>query len=173
MTKRPKPTVHGRDHEHGGADVTLIHWEDVGGEGGGASAPQARYDLTHAAVPAGALRYFEWAYIDGDGPLLDLTDPLVPTVIDAGVYAYSFAGYLPSLTSTDYFISSFVAMTPDGTQIGFNANMLQGSVGGYPLTVVGSFTVRQDAGGGAFVYFTNGSASAHDYEIGCFLVKVS
>jgi len=35
MARRPKPHVHGRDHEHGGADTTLIHYEDVGTSGGG------------------------------------------------------------------------------------------------------------------------------------------
>lgn len=32
-----KPRIHARDHEHGGADPTLIHYEDVGdaGTGGG------------------------------------------------------------------------------------------------------------------------------------------
>jgi hypothetical protein len=35
MTIRPQPHVHGRDHEHGGADPTRIHWEDVGGAGTG------------------------------------------------------------------------------------------------------------------------------------------
>lgn len=35
MATRNKPRVHARDHEHGGADPSLIHYEDVGDEGGG------------------------------------------------------------------------------------------------------------------------------------------
>lgn len=35
MSKTAKPKVHARDHEHGGADPTRIHYEDVPGEGGG------------------------------------------------------------------------------------------------------------------------------------------
>jgi hypothetical protein len=34
MPQRAKPHVHGRDHEHGGADPTRIHYETVGGDGG-------------------------------------------------------------------------------------------------------------------------------------------
>jgi hypothetical protein len=33
--KHPKPIIHGRDHEHGGADPTHIVYEDVGTSGGG------------------------------------------------------------------------------------------------------------------------------------------
>jgi len=38
MTKRAKPVMHARDHEHGGADPTRIHYEDVGTSGGGSAA---------------------------------------------------------------------------------------------------------------------------------------
>ena len=34
--KQQKPIIHGRDHEHGGADPIRVHWEDVGTSGGGA-----------------------------------------------------------------------------------------------------------------------------------------
>jgi hypothetical protein len=35
MPKRAKPHVHGRDHEHGGADPTKVHYDDVGDSGAG------------------------------------------------------------------------------------------------------------------------------------------
>jgi len=39
VTKHPKPILHRRDHEHGGADPVRILWEDVGGSGGGGGSP--------------------------------------------------------------------------------------------------------------------------------------
>jgi hypothetical protein len=35
VTKVQRPIIHGRDHEHGGADPIRIVWESVGGAGGG------------------------------------------------------------------------------------------------------------------------------------------
>jgi hypothetical protein len=52
MPNRPRPRVHARDHEHGGADPTLIHWEDVGdggdggGDGGGRTAAELKIEVS-------------------------------------------------------------------------------------------------------------------------------
>jgi hypothetical protein len=72
VTKRPKPTVHGRDHEHGGADPTLIHWEDVGDEGGGTGSG-IQFDVINT----------------GDWIEIDTTDVNPDT--DTGIQLYSTA----------------------------------------------------------------------------------
>jgi hypothetical protein len=38
VSKTPKPIIHNRDHEHGGADTVRIVYESVGGAGGGGLA---------------------------------------------------------------------------------------------------------------------------------------
>jgi len=58
MARRPKPHVHGRDHEHGGADTTLIHYEDVGTSGPGTGGIQ--FD----SYPQDG----QWLYLETDGP---------------------------------------------------------------------------------------------------------
>jgi hypothetical protein len=134
MTKRPRPTVHGRDHEHGGADVTLIHYEDVGGDGdgGGSSSPQARYALEYLDAPTTGVRYFEWTHTASDRPLLDLTDTATPKLLEAGVYAYNV--FLSRTTSSFYWQAGDVA------QLGFAAI---GSLGF--AAAVGGFTPIQPA----------------------------
>ena len=47
MPKRAKPHVHGRDHEHGGADTTMIHYEDVGDPGGGGGGGGIQFDTAN------------------------------------------------------------------------------------------------------------------------------
>ena len=44
MTKHARPTQHGRDHEHGGADPHRIHYEDVGDSGGGGDTLAVLFD---------------------------------------------------------------------------------------------------------------------------------
>jgi len=58
MARKAKPHVHGRDHEHGGADTTLIHYEDVGTSGGGSGGIQ--FD----SYPQDG----QWLYLETDGP---------------------------------------------------------------------------------------------------------
>ena len=57
MARKAKPHVHGRDHEHGGADTTLIHYEDVGDSGGGGGGIQ--FDSYPQAG--------QWLYVETDG----------------------------------------------------------------------------------------------------------
>jgi hypothetical protein len=69
MTKRPKPMMHGRDHEHGGADPTLIHWEDVGTDGtGGGAARLPTVKAYLAPITASDHSFtigsdYDWAYL--------------------------------------------------------------------------------------------------------------
>ena len=48
MGKTPKPVIHHRDHEHGGADVVLIEWDDCEDEptGGGTGVNNATISAT-------------------------------------------------------------------------------------------------------------------------------
>jgi len=57
MARKPKPHVHGRDHEHGGADTTLIHYEDVGTSGAGGGIQFDSYPQDG-----------QWLYLETDGP---------------------------------------------------------------------------------------------------------
>ena len=66
MARKPKPHVHGRDHEHGGADTTLIHYDDVGDSGGGGGGTGIRYHVENEG---------DWLHIVTQGPPDDTGDP--------------------------------------------------------------------------------------------------
>jgi hypothetical protein len=175
VSRIAKPIIHGRDHEHGGADPTRIVYESVG-TGGSSSSPQAVYTLTRAAAPVGTLRYFSWSYAAGDGPLLDLTDPLVPVTVDAGVYAYSF---LVSIGSTVFEIANggwayfvFSADGSSGYANGFQDRPVQQLYGVDTIRTFGSFTVNQAAGGGVTATVTNGTAATADSVGQCYVQRI-
>jgi hypothetical protein len=180
----PRPIIHHRDHEHGGADPVRIQWEQTGESGGGSGAtPQAFYTLSCAAVDAGALRYFSWEYVDGDGPLLDLSGTPYVAVLDAGVYAYTFsANWAPPLGSDiaanfgSWAEFAFAAVSSSGDQTGdtyqiavqHDTTLLRNTIHGHAAT-----TTRQDAGGLAFVHVTDGTTGGFDYVGSCFIQKVA
>jgi hypothetical protein len=177
VSKTPKPIIHSRDHEHGGADTVRIHYESVGGSGGGGAASQAVYGLTASACAVGVLKYFTWSYTGGDGPLLDLTDPLVPVTVDAGVYAYLFGASIGStvfeIANGGWAYFTFQAAGSSGFQNGFESRPVQQLHGSDIVRTFGSFTVGQDAGGTVYATVTNETAATADASGGCFVQRIS
>lgn len=104
MTAHPKPIIHARDHEWGGADQTGIVWETVGGAGGGSLLTNAGV-YTGSATTTGGLHTFPWTHSAGNTPL-DLTSSFSPTVSATGVYAFAaqvvWAGSMPGLIDPTY-----------------------------------------------------------------------
>jgi hypothetical protein len=177
MTKRPKPTVHGRDHEHGGADVTLIHYEDVGADGGGGGLPpQGSYILTKTGAGSHGLSTYTWSLFMGDA-LLDLTDPNAPTVLDDGVYAVTVVATVPAALGTGEFGWFKLVMYNDpdfdifagGETVGYHNTVTTPS----ETAVSMSCTWAMLAGSQMYVSVWNGGSSSHDYLAAGFVQKVA
>lgn len=181
MSKTPKPIIHSRDHEHGGADPVRIHYESVGTGGGGTgSSGQGTYSLDPGSSLGGGLHLFEWTYTGGDA-LLDLTDDFHPSPLTAGVYAYNFAADVSTptvfdLNVGDYALFQFVALGSSGFSAGYSQAAYQ-AVADTPgfVHTSGSLVLHQDPAEGAMVYMgvTNFVSAATGYVGGCFVQKVT
>jgi hypothetical protein len=174
VSRTPKPILHRRDHEHGGADTVGIHYESVGSGGGGGGSPQAVYSLAYSAAPTGLLRNLNWTYDGGDAALLDLTDPAVPVTVDAGVYSYLFyAGCAVIITTGEYARFVFVAAGSSGFDASsapiFPVQAAISQVIGAHATLV----AHQDAGGVVYATVTNESAVSRDFTGTCFVQRLS
>lgn len=72
----------------------------AGGGGGSQPVTREQFDGPSATTIAdGATGVLEWESYLGDVPLLDLTDPALPTVIVTGVYAISLFVSSPMMTA--------------------------------------------------------------------------
>jgi hypothetical protein len=100
----PRPIIHHRDHEHGGADPVRIQWESTGESGGGSILTNGG-TYTGTATTSGGLHTFPWTHAGGNTPL-DLTSSYSPSVVTTGVYAFTiqvqWAGPMPDLISPTY-----------------------------------------------------------------------
>jgi hypothetical protein len=105
VSKTPKPILHRRDHEHGGADPVRIQWEQTGDAGGGSLLTNAGV-YTSSATTTGGLHSFVWAHVSGNTPLDLSSDSSSPTVFTTGVYAFAaqaaWAGSMPDLVDPVY-----------------------------------------------------------------------
>ena len=155
MAHRAKPHVHGRDHEHGGADTTLIHYDTVGGAGAGGA--QGIYSLDSGTSLGGGLHLFEWAHVGGD-LLLDLADDFHPHPSIAGVYAYNFAfNFHPAGSFTvpvgGYATYSFTATGSSGFAAGWQETRYEAVANiDVFLYAYSSVVLHQDPAAGAPVY---------------------
>lgn len=73
-----------------GIGTTSADWKPTGGGGGSQPVTRAQYggdSVTIANGEQGLLKWSPYFGNDGETPLLDLTDPLNPTILEAGVYA--------------------------------------------------------------------------------------
>jgi hypothetical protein len=125
VTKVQRPIIHGRDHEHGGADPIRIVWESVGSCGG--AFPWGYYTFTRSftSTDLGILRYLSWTFGGGD-PLLSLADPTLPVVVDAGVYTYLMTvGPTTAPGSTGHAYMELVAMGSSGFAFGWTGHSWQ------------------------------------------------
>jgi hypothetical protein len=105
VSKTPKPILHRRDHEHGGADPVRIQWEQTGDAGGGSLLTNAGV-YTGSATTSGGGHTFPWAHSVGNTPLDLSSDSYSPTVFTTGVYSFAcevvWAGDMPSLIAPTY-----------------------------------------------------------------------
>jgi hypothetical protein len=186
----PRPIIHHRDHEHGGADPVRIQWEQTGETGGGTgSLGQAVYGLD-TGTSLGGLHLFEWSYVAGDA-LLDLTDDFHPSVLAAGVYAYNF-GVNPTwvvsghLHTGDQAMYEVVVQGSSGSAAGLTEMRYQPADEAIPypfdfLYFSGTIVAHQDpaSSDGAFVWIGVSSIvtvtppSVLKYTGGCFIEKVA
>jgi hypothetical protein len=175
--------VHGRDHEHGGADPHRIHYESVGTSGGGGG--QGVYTLDSGTSLGGGAHVFQWTFLAGDA-LLDLTDTYYVHPLAAGVYAYNFGFNFAPLHSYavsvgNYAVYGFVATGSSGQSAGWQEVRYQAVTSVYEfLGGSGSVVVGQDpdADDGATTYATvanhiSGTESGDKYTGGVFVQKVS
>ena len=103
MTTRPKPHVHARDHEHGGADTIRIHYESVGdpaGDAGGVDWFIAQGSATHTASPGTIELPFDSSgfYTNSSASFECDTDGRV-NILQPGLYALTGILVIPSFPS--------------------------------------------------------------------------
>jgi hypothetical protein len=165
----PRPIIHHRDHEHGGADPVRIQWEQTGESGGGTgSLGQGTYNLDSGTDHDGGMHLFQWSHSSGDA-LLDLTDDYHPSVLTAGVYAYNFIA-APGFTYTflipagSMAMYEFIAAGSSGMNAAFGENFYQSVETAIPyppsfLNVSGSVVVHQDPASDDGAYAWMGVAS--------------
>jgi hypothetical protein len=175
--------VHGRDHEHGGADPHRIHYETVGtGAGGGG---QGVYSLDSGTDLSGGLHLFHWTHTGGDA-LLDISGDFYVHPTAPGVYAYTFDFRFTTLHSYavavgNYAIYGFAAMSSSESTVGWQETRYQAVANVYYfLLASGAVVAHQDpdAGSGATVYanvssLISGTETGDKYEGGVFVQKIT
>jgi hypothetical protein len=176
--------VHGRDHEHGGADPHRIHYQSVGGAGGAGS--QGVYTLDSGTDLSGGLHLFQWAHAGG-ATLLDIaSDAYHPQPAAAGVYAYTFDFRLTTRHSYavavgNYAIYGFSAMGSSEFSSGWQETRYQAVANVYYfLLASGAVTLHQDPDAGSGAYLTasvssniSGTETGDKYEGGVYVQKVN
>jgi hypothetical protein len=123
--RRLKPTTHGRDHEHGGADPQRIHYENVGAAG--AAADIIPYSVSGPlAAATGGLRWY--APTDGTITLVHVSVGTAPAgsgitvqvnrngtslgtvTIPVGSHTNTFTPASPAYVAGDYFTVDVTAV---------------------------------------------------------------
>jgi hypothetical protein len=132
----PKPIIHSRDHEHGGADPVRILWEsdDGGGTGGGGAVTVEQWTGNTVTISPNTSGTITWdTPVAGSSALVDYSAPAAPTVLLDGVYVFS-AEVWPTggLTNVgdEYFMTLHVNSSTVGQVYGAGAAWQVGTASG-------------------------------------------